>query len=234
MLVAVQVGREPGAQHAALQETLLLVAAEEALRRVASGAMARSVDDIGAAVPLGALARRRLEVARLEIEPVPESHQAADRQREGQAVGRWAIGGRRLGHQIGAHGVDLGAAHAGEIGIGEGRVEVDVLVVAALVHGAVEVRLAPAADAGVAIGGDVGRIDHPEGRVQRQAAGQPLAAGPVVAALAVAEHDQVTALLDLRRRVHGHRRSLAGAGRGQDEAREAGGQGEGAEAFHGS
>jgi hypothetical protein len=50
----------------------------------------------------------------------------------------------------------------------------------ALLHGAGEIRLAPAPDAGLVVGRDVGRHDAAEGRLQGQAPGHGLPVGPMV------------------------------------------------------
>ena len=160
--------------------------------------MAQAVDDVGAAVPLGRLAGSVLERrGGAEEQQVPAGDREAEVQRERQPVGRRVVVHRRDRLQIGQHGVGVGAADVGELRIGQGGVEVVALVVDPLVQGAVELVRRPGPDAGLLVGGDVGRVDHPEGRVQPEAAGEGLAAVAGVAGHAVAHDHQVLAAAHL-------------------------------------
>jgi len=123
-----------------------------------------------------------------------------------------------LAHRL--HGVEVrldrihvAARHVREPRIRERRIQPLALLIDAFVHRAVEIVLAPRADAGIRIGRDVGRIDDPERRRYRTPARIGFAARRGVARLAIAGAREVAAGFDgcpgvvgTHGRIHLHRR----------------------------
>src|SRR6185312_13979940 len=106
-----------------------------------------------------------------------------------------------LAHRL--HGVEVrldrihvAARHVREPRIRERRIQPLALLIDAFVHRAVEIVLAPRADAGIRIGRDVGRIDDPERRRYRTPARIGFAARRGVARLAIAGAREVAAGFD--------------------------------------
>ncbi|CAB5370615.1 unnamed protein product [Rhizophagus irregularis] len=165
-------------------------------RRVARCAMADPFGEIGTTIPGRILGRDGLIAARLEEQQFPASLQQADVEREGQAIGLVLGAHRRLRHQIGIERRDIGIGQLGEMIIGESGEEMCAVAPHAFMHGAAEGGFGPAANAGVDIGGDVGRIDRAEGGGHRIAARQRSTTLGGVARCAIAGTRQHCALGD--------------------------------------
>ncbi|MCY1524020.1 hypothetical protein D9M68_589360 [compost metagenome] len=162
--------------------------------------MAQPADQVGAAVPFGGLVRVRHEGLRLERERAPHRERGLRVVREAQAVRLVFRGGGRHAAQVGVEGVGVFARDLREVRVREGRVQQAPVLAAAVVHGAPEMRAAPAADAVRRIGREVGRVDGAERRFERHAARIGLAAARGVAAGAVARQREVAPALDQLRR----------------------------------
>src|SRR6185437_11263035 len=209
---------------AAVQRPFLLLRAQRAAWRVARAAVAEARHQIGAAVPLVGLAGRRRERLGAEVERLPDQHDRPKAQRWDQPVGRRALHDRPAGHQEGIERVEVGVGGIAEMVVGEGRIELGAVTAHALAHGALELRLAVAPDAGLGLRGDVGGVDRAEGRRDRPSAGVRLAAVDGVADIAVADLRQHGAALDLRA---GGGRERAGRGRRRQRKRSGAGERQG-------
>ncbi len=209
-LVRGDVGREPVLQRGAGQRLVRLFGAQQRFGRVAGAAMRRPGDEIGAAIP-----RRRFrgiggEGAGPEVEPVPYRQGGADIIGKAQPVGFDGAADRSDRLHIRPQRGDIAVAHPGIGGIGHRRIKPLAAGGDAVLHGAAEILLAPAADTGLAIRGDVGGGEFSERRAQHQAAGKRHAVRRGVAGLAVAQDRLIAALGDFR--------GLVG-GRGHDKHR---------------
>ena len=122
-VVCGQVWRHPVVQRPALQRLARLVGAEQVLGRVAGAAVAEAVDEIGAAVPLGRLGRRRLELAgwkNSRFQPLTSERKLSGK---GRSVGRRVLVHGRHGLQEGEDRVRVRARDAREVRVGHGRIE---------------------------------------------------------------------------------------------------------------
>ena len=159
--------------------------------------MRDALDQIAAAIPLRALLLVRHQDAGLEEQPVPAAHHDAIVERPAQLRRARRIADRRQRRQIGPDGENVLAGQFGEIRIGEGRVIARAVARHAEAQGAVEVVIAPGAEAGLAVRRQVGRIDAAERRIDPLAAGERFGGIGGVAARAVAGLRQRLAARDV-------------------------------------
>ncbi len=95
---------------------------------------------VGAAVPLRIAPGLGDVSALVQEDGVPEPYAPALIEREGEArLRRLDVGGWHTCHEIGVERLDIPIIHAGERGIGHGRVEMVAILRHALAHGAIEV-----------------------------------------------------------------------------------------------
>ncbi len=114
------------------------------------------------------------------------------------------MAGRRVAHrgnglQVGPKVAQVPIRHPGVGGVGEGGVVVPPRRRQAQLHGAQEVALGPAADAGELVLGDVGHDEGAEGRLQLVPAGQGLAVLVRMARGAAAHVENILAALRVGR-----------------------------------
>jgi len=159
--------------------------------------MAGAFDQVAAAIPVRALLLVRHQDARFEEQPVPAAHQHAVVQRPTQVRRRGGILHRRQRRQIGPDRQNVGAGEFGEIRIGEGRVVARAVGRDAEAQRAVEVVVATAAEAGIAVRGQVGRGEAAERRIDPLFPGEGFGRIRRVAAGAVGGLDQRLAARDL-------------------------------------
>ena len=136
------------------------------------GAMARPIDQIGAAIPGRALGGFRLERLAVEEQELPAAERTADIERKRHVVGLRLRLYRRQRFQIGeqvAHVVEL---HALIGRVGQRRKQVLAVRRGALHHGGDEIRLAPLPDAVIRVGRDVRRVERAERRFQAEPAAE--------------------------------------------------------------
>ncbi len=145
-------------------------------RGVAAAAVARSLHQIGATVPLLALAGDRGEAAVIVIEPVPAPEGPAHVERPGN-VARLVGSGLRLHilHQVVVEGGEILIAHLGVGGVGHGRVEGVAAAGDPFAHHLDELGQAVVADAVGLVRGDVGGVDGADRGGETLAAGERLA-----------------------------------------------------------
>ncbi|MNK91188.1 hypothetical protein D3C87_1112750 [compost metagenome] len=201
------------------------LAAQGVARRVARAAVAQSIGQIRAAIPLcGARGVRYVLLVAVE-QHVPSSQQRPGVERERQLRFGWARYHRVGGHQVGIERLHVGIADLGKRRVREGRIEPAAIAMDAFAHGALERRVGPVADAGLGVGRDVGGIDGAERRFERQPTGIARAAWRRMAHRAVAGGGYQPAALDGRRRIQaGPGRRHRGDGRAprQDRGTQAG------------
>ena len=177
-------------------------------RRVAGATMAEAFRQICAAVPRLAARRIGRETLVVEEQKIPAGKQDALIERKCKPV-RLGFGlHRRLRHQIGVDRLDILVGDAGEMIIGECRKEISAIAIDAFMHGATKGFQRPAADAGLGVGCDIGRMDRAERRRQGKPAGIFFAALGRVADSAVTDRRQHLAFRQKLRRKGG------GSGRG--------------------
>ena len=109
--------------------------------------MRDALDQIAAAIPLRALLLVRHQDAGLEEQPVPAAHHEAIVERKAQFGRARRIAHRRQRRQIGADGKNVLARQFREVRIGEGRVIARTVARHAEPQRAVEIVVAPAAQA---------------------------------------------------------------------------------------
>jgi hypothetical protein len=97
------------------------------------------------------------------------------------------------GHEECIEGVVVRVRYQCEMVVGEGWIKIATLAIDTRPHGASERLFRPAADAGLGIGGDVGRIDCAERRWHRQSASEGLAIRRRVAGVTVAKSGEICA-----------------------------------------
>src|SRR5579859_4050745 len=191
------VGREPTLDRTALQEFTGLVPARDVLRCVAGPAMHEALDQIGPAVPFGALLGHRVKRPGPIEELVPRDHPVTDVERKRQRVSANAILNRLRGREIGADRDQIVARHARVIGIGHRGIKMRAVAADAARHRADELVIGPGADAGLAIGSDVAGNDVAEGRLDGPAAGEVAAVLRIgVAAVPIGRDREIAAPLD--------------------------------------
>ncbi len=105
--------------------------------------------------------------SRAEEQQVPASERRAHVQREGQPVGGCRGPDRLARHQEGVERADILIGRAGEMRVGQRRVEVPPRARDPLAHRPAERRLRPPADPGLRVGRDVGDVDRSERRRAR-------------------------------------------------------------------
>src|SRR5258708_30164641 len=154
-----------------MQLLLGFIGAEGVFRGMTAGAMPQAIEEISAAVPLRRLLRIGLEIMAVEEEQIPCADEGTEIERKSQVVFRRRIADCRDAHQIDEDRVVVLAAREPEPGIGKGGVEVVPLLVLAVMHRTVKLIAGPRADAGGAIGSDIGCVDDAEWCVQSQSAG---------------------------------------------------------------
>ena len=185
------VGRADAAEREAGQGPRQLHLAEPAARRVAFPAMAQHVDEIAAALPGGRASGRGRRQAVGQEQQVPPHHSQAD------IVGEIELGPavrhlhRPQLHQIGVDRIGIRPRHAAIGGIGHRGIERLAVAPRAVMQRLPEIIGAPAADAVVGIGRDIGGVDHPEAALHRQAAGKRRAARRGVAGGAVRRFGEI-------------------------------------------
>ncbi len=148
--------RFPALGKAAGEIGIALLGAERVARRMAAAAMAEALDEIGAAVPLLGFGGIGLEFARPVEQRIPARKQRAEVEREGERIRRRRGAHRRLGHQVGVERLHVGVAGLGEMGVGEGGIELPSVAMQPVAHRALEGGIGPGADAGLDVGRDVG------------------------------------------------------------------------------
>ena len=170
-------------------------------RGVAHAAVAEAFDQVRAAVPFDRLGRIRLVLAFTEEQRAPADQQVAVVEREFQFVrtARHIDRGDRA--QVRIDRIRIGARDLRVAREREARVQQAAVLRTARVHGAVEVVLAPLADAVLVVRCDVRREHRAERRGHGQATGEFLAATHRVAGNTVAGAGEVLALLDQLRLV---------------------------------
>src|SRR5262249_6420180 len=141
-------------------------------RAVALRAMARAVDQVSAAIPLRRLGCVGPELLTIEKKKLPSSEHAADLEMERQGVVAHLALHRRQPLEVGGQGGHGLQAPALVGGVGESRIVMAAVGRGALPHGGDEIRLAPAADAVVAVRRDVGGIKRAERRFQAKSAAE--------------------------------------------------------------
>src|SRR5262249_34139657 len=130
-------------------------AAEEVARAVALRAMARAIDQISAAIPRRRLERVGLKLLTVEKKKFPASEHGAKLEIERKVVITHLALHRRQRLEIGKQVAHVLQPHALVRGVRKGRIVMAAVVRGALPHGGDEIRLAPIADAVVAVGRDV-------------------------------------------------------------------------------
>src|SRR3954447_5012165 len=139
---------------------------------MAGAAVPQAPDQTGALIPCGAARRVDRVGAPGEEQLAPEQLDQTEVEREAELVDVDRVAHRRQGTQVGKDRRHVVARDHGVEGVGHDWVEVLPLAVHAVVHRPVELGPAPAADAGVIVGRDVGAHDCPERRLYLEAAGE--------------------------------------------------------------
>ncbi len=192
-----EIGRPPPLQFIALILFPTLVGAEQGLGRMAGAAVRGPLHQERAPVPGIRLARHGLELVFPEEHCIPGDHAGADREWERQQVGFHGVVHGRQRVEVSPDRQGIVTAHLREIGERHGGVEVGAVAARAATERVHEVVVAPKADAGLPVGRDIGRRDHPERRLDAAAAAISRPAHRiVVAGLAVAQSGEVTTVLD--------------------------------------
>src|SRR5262245_51626048 len=117
--------------------------------------MARTVDEISAAIPRRRLGRVGLELLPVEKEEFPASEHTADLEMERQIVAARLALRRRQCLEVGEEIAHFLEPHALVRRVGKNRIVMAAVGRGALPHGGDEIRLAPAADAVIAVRRDV-------------------------------------------------------------------------------
>ena len=173
-LGAVEPWSKPALHRGAAEGATALARAEHVLGRVASTAMRDAFDQIAAAVPFRAFLLVGLEDARPEEQPIPAPHHHAVIERPAQFRRRRAVLNWRERREVGADRQQVVADHLGEVGIGERGVVERTVAPYAVTQGAIELLVAPGAEAGIAIRRQIGRIDPAERGVDLFSPGERL------------------------------------------------------------
>src|SRR5581483_7531369 len=189
-----QAGGKPTLAHSAFEGVVLLDGSEQVLRAVAGAAMAETLDEIGAPVPLLGLVGVPFIGARLEEERVPDRERAAPAHRPGQ-FGRLVFLSHRIeGVEVRPYREHVTASQLRIPRVRKCRIEMRPVAPDAVVHRVPEVLFAPFANAGLAVRRDVGRIDGAERCRHGAPAGERLAAIVGMTCRAVARvHEIATA-----------------------------------------
>ncbi len=215
LFVRRDVGGEPALHHFTAQVLALVKTKPQIARRMALAAVAERRRQIGAAIPLLILVEIRRETLLLEERQVPEFHAPTLVERERQLVLRVGLFHRRQTEQIILDRQHVIAAQFGVRGIRHRRIQV-ALWADALTHRAYELIVAPVADAGFLVSGDVGAVNGAERQLEGEAACIRRAARRGVARHAVGGTRQVLAARqfvgDAGRRPGDRRRRLSAGG----------------------
>ena len=193
--------RVPAIHRAAFERAIGAIGTEGILRRMTCAAVAGAIDQICAAIPFRALCRVESECARLEEQRIPAAHDDPMIEWPSQRHRGAGVADCRQCREIGFDRQHVRAGHSREIGIGKRRIVARAVRRDAVVHGAIEIVVAPCADAGVAIWRQVGRIDRAERRLDLAPTGKWLRRIGGVATRAIAGIGQHLALRDDRRRI---------------------------------
>nr|GEZ34032.1 hypothetical protein [Tanacetum cinerariifolium] len=191
MAVGGDVRRHPVLQVRTAEELIVLVPANQVLRRVARAAVAQAFNQVSAAVPLLGLVRIGLEFALLEVDQVPCDEAGAHVERERQLIGLDLVVHRVDGFEVRKDRQIVLTPHLGVSGEGHGAVQTLAVQAMAFGHGVLEVLEAPATDTGGRVGGDVCARQFAERRVEDDPAGKQRFARDGVARRTVAEGGQV-------------------------------------------
>ena len=167
---ALAVRRRPAGEALALDD-----GAKRVARAVAFGAMARTVDQIGASVPLRRLRRVRHERAAVEIQKLPQADQPANVERKADLVAVRAAGDRRQRLQISKQIARVVERHVLIRRVRERRKQMAAAPRRALGERGDEVGFAPGTDAVFGIGRDIRRIERAERRFQGKSAAKLVA-----------------------------------------------------------
>src|SRR5665213_3931385 len=106
-------------------------------------AVARTFDQIGAAIPLRRLVGMWLKAARMKIECVPARHRLAPTQWPRHFRRFVLLRHGRNGVEVRFDGADIRTRHLGEPRIGKYRIEVRAVAAYALVQRVIEILLGP-------------------------------------------------------------------------------------------
>src|SRR5258705_10837279 len=133
-----------------------LFCAKRVARRMTSAAMAKTLDQIGAAIPHCRLRCVSLEHTWLVKQRVPTRHQRTPVERKRQRA-VWSIGAHwRLRHQISIERLQVSVGCLGGVRVRKCRIEMPSVAMDALTHGALEGGVGPGADPGLEVGRDIG------------------------------------------------------------------------------
>ncbi len=157
-------------------------------RSVAAAAVTGTLHQIGAAVPLFALARHRGEAAVIVVDPVPAHQRPAHVERPGDVA--LLVGDSQrlyLLHQVVIEIFEILIAHLGVGGVGHGRIEAMAIAGHPFAHHLDELRQAVVADTVGLVGGDVGGKYGADGGREPFAARQRLAGFAGVTGSAIAQ-----------------------------------------------
>ena len=144
-------------------------AAQQVARRVALRAMARPVDQIGAAIPLRILRCIGPERLAVEEQQLPAAQRAADVERERHVVVAHPALHRRQRLEIGEQVAQILVLHALVRRVGKRGKIMPPVRRGSLHHRGDELRLVPLADAVVLVGRDIGNVERAERRFQSRA-----------------------------------------------------------------
>src|SRR5271156_4981980 len=145
------------------------------VRRMAGAAVPETFDEVGPAIPFGGFGGIRFEFAALEIERVPGRHSLPNIEREGQTVRNDTVANRPHRVEVSANGEHVALGYLRTVRIRHRRVEQLASVPPAVAQRADEKLVAPRADPGFAVGGDIGPDHDAERGLDRPAASEGLA-----------------------------------------------------------
>src|SRR5689334_9311894 len=155
----------PALDFAAVEGGFLFLGAKLVARRVAGAAMAESLHQVRAAIPVGAARAVGLVYAGLEIARFPDADESA---RDRQLVRAVFLAHGLARHEKGVERGDVLVRDLGEMIVRERGIEVLSLAIDAFAHRTAEGCELPAANAGVRVGRDVGAVDRAERRLDRR------------------------------------------------------------------
>src|SRR5258707_13263087 len=135
----------------------------------------------------------------VEEKQIPRADEGTEIERKSQVVFRRGIADCRKAHQIGEDRVVVLAAHDPEPGIWKSWVKVVPLRALTVMHRTVKLIAGPRADAGGAVGSDIGRVDDAKWRVQSQSAGERFSPVAQMARETVSCRHQILTATKLRR-----------------------------------
>ncbi len=161
--------------------------------------MAEAPHEVGAAVPVRRLVGLWLcgRCARRKVQGAPHRERELIVVGEAKRIRAIGLADRWQAAQERVDRVRILARDMGVVGIRKCRIEQPPVLRSSVVHGPPEVRGGPAADAGLEIRSEVGRVDPTEGSLDQSSAGVRRAAARGVAGDAVAGPRQILAAGDL-------------------------------------